>query len=487
MAAELKPYPSYRDSGVPWLGEVPAHWEVRRLRTIAEMRVSNVDKHSRDGEQPIRLCNYVDVYKADRIRAEMPLMTATAASVEIERFRLRAGDVLITKDSEAWNDIGVPALVEGTEDNTICGYHLALLRPFSGCVRGGFLFRAVQSSAVAYQFHVHANGVTRYGLTHNAIKSVWVPLPPPSEQAAIVRFLDHADRRIRRYIRAKEKLIDLLEEQKQAMVHEAVTGRIDVRTGRPYRNYKDSGAEWLGRMPEHWERRRLKTLLRPVDQRSVDGSETLLSLRRDHGVVRYAEHFSRPSQGDSLVGFKLVVRGQLVVNRLQANNGLIFCSGLDGLVSPEYSVFERTTSVRTRYLSDLLRTDAYRGFFRRQSTGLGTGTAGFLRIYDDDFLATPVVLPSSAEQAALVSFVDRTVADIATTIDRERRQVDLVGAYRTRLIADVVAGRLDVRQAAAELREQDSLAAEGDSGFVRCRDCARNPPGGNGRSDLGRG
>ena len=239
MAAELTPYPSYRDSGVPWLGEVPTHWEVRRLRTIAEMRVSNVDKHSRDGEQPIRLCNYVDVYKADRIRAEMPLMTATAASVEIERFRLRAGDVLITKDSEAWNDIGVPALVDGVEDDTICGYHLALLRPFSGRVSGGFLFRAMQSSAVAYQFHVHANGVTRYGLTHNAIRSVWVPLPSPPEQAAIVHFLDHADRRIRRYIRAKEKLIgaasrmdqsaSLVGEFRTRLIADVVTGRLDVR------------------------------------------------------------------------------------------------------------------------------------------------------------------------------------------------------------------------------------------------------------------
>ena len=139
--------------------------------------------------------------------------------------------------------------------------------------------------------------------------SFLLPIPPLAEQAAIVRFLDHADRRIRRYIRAKQQLIALLEEQKQAIIHRAVTGQLDVRTGRPYAAYLDSGVEWLGSAPEHWERRRLKTLLRPVDHRSVDGSETLLSLRRDHGVVIYAEHFSRPSQGNSLVGFKVSCRG----------------------------------------------------------------------------------------------------------------------------------------------------------------------------------
>ncbi|MDH7578512.1 MAG: restriction endonuclease subunit S [Bacillota bacterium] len=261
MIRDLKPYPAYKDSGVPWLGEVPAHWEVRRVRNIVEMRVSNVDKHSKEGEEPVRLCNYVDVYKHDRIRANMEFMKATASAEEIERFRLEHGDVLITKDSEAWDDIGVPALVESSAPDLISGYHLALLRPKQSA-EGAFLLRALQSRPVAYQFHVEAKGVTRYGLSHHAIKSTSVPLPPLAEQAAIVRFLDYMDRRIRRYIRAKQKLIKLLEEYKQALISQAVTGRIDVRTGQPYPAYKPSGVEWLGEVPAHWEVRRLKTLCR---------------------------------------------------------------------------------------------------------------------------------------------------------------------------------------------------------------------------------
>ena len=117
--ADLKDvsYPSYKPSGVPSLGDVPAHWEVRRLRTVGDMRVSNVDKHTRDEEIPVRICNYVDVYKNDHIRPSMDFMRATASSAEIERFRLERNDVLITKDSEAWNDIGVPALVVETADD----------------------------------------------------------------------------------------------------------------------------------------------------------------------------------------------------------------------------------------------------------------------------------------------------------------------------------------------------------------------------------
>ena len=341
MGAELTPYPAYKDSGVEWLGELPAHWEVRRLRTIAEMRVSNVDKHSRDGERPIRLCNYVDVYKADRIRADMPLMPATAAPEEINTFRLRPGDVLITKDSEAWNDIGVPALVEGAADDTICGYHLALLRPFSGCVSGGFLFRAMQSSTVAYQFHVRANGVTRYGLTHNAIKSIWMPLPPPSEQAAIVRFLDHADRRIRRYIHAKQRLIVLLEEQEQAVIQEAVSGRIDIRTGLPYKAYKPCGVDGLRDAPEHWDVVRLSRLIRsgpkngvspPANEHGTLASFAISAVRNGSVDVRGTDTKTVSHDGVSVDAHNLLADDILLVRgngnlRLVGRAGLVFRAG----------------------------------------------------------------------------------------------------------------------------------------------------------------
>ena len=183
MRTDLKPYPAYKPSGVRWLGDVPAHWEVRRLRTVAEMRVSNVDKHVRKDEMPVRLCNYVDVYKNDRIRQGMAFMGATASLAEVEKFHLERDDVLITKDSEAWDDIGIPALVEETADDLVCGYHLALLRPFTETL-GPYLALTLQSNAVAYQFHVRSNGVTRYGLTHTGIQSVQVPLPPLPEQRA---------------------------------------------------------------------------------------------------------------------------------------------------------------------------------------------------------------------------------------------------------------------------------------------------------------
>ena len=224
-----QPYPAYKDSDVEWLGQVPEHWEVRRLKNVAEMRISNVDKHTRDGEYPIRLCNYVDVYKNDHISPSMLFMRGTATADEIARFRLTPGDVLITKDSEAWDDIGVPALVVESADDLVSGYHLALLRPLGTRLNGGYLLRALQSRSIGCQFHVQANGVTRYGLSHTAIKSVWLPLPPLPEQTAIVRYLDKATANADSAIDRAYDQIELFREYRTRLTADVVTGKLDVR------------------------------------------------------------------------------------------------------------------------------------------------------------------------------------------------------------------------------------------------------------------
>ena len=229
MMPELKPYSATKESGVEWLGAVPAHWEIRRLRRVAEMRVSNVDKHTREGEKPVRLCNYVDVYKNDFIQSRMNFMPATATVEEIERFRLRSRDVLITKDSEAWDDIGVPAFVQEVEDDVVSGYHLALLRSDTRHLDGEFLFRALQSQGVAYQFHVRANGVTRYGLSHSAIKSVRLPVPPLIEQDAIVHFLARSIVSLNEEVDRARRQIALFHEYRTRLIADVVTGKLDVR------------------------------------------------------------------------------------------------------------------------------------------------------------------------------------------------------------------------------------------------------------------
>ena len=204
----LDPNVKLKPSGFEWLGDVPKHWDIRRLRHALEMRVSNVDKHTKDNEESVRLCNYVDVYKNEHITNSVEFMAATATPEEVKRFRLEVGDVLITKDSEAWDDIGVPALVMYASADLVCGYHLALFRPLKRLLDGGYLLRVLQSKKIAYQFHVASSGVTRYGLSHEAIKSFRIPLPTLSEQVEISQYLDEATETIESaVVRAESEIV----------------------------------------------------------------------------------------------------------------------------------------------------------------------------------------------------------------------------------------------------------------------------------------
>jgi type I restriction enzyme S subunit len=462
----LKPYPEYKDSGLSWLGRIPAHWEVQRTRHIVDMTVSNVDKHTKEGEQPVRLCNYVDVYKNERITESVSFMRATATPEEISRFRIEPGDVLITKDSEVWNDIGIPALVEYTAEDLICGYHLALLRPQT-LLSGAYLLRALQSPAVAYQFHVAANGVTRYGLSHDAIKSVLLPLPPLPEQAAIVRFLDYMGRRIQRHIRAKQKLIKLLEEQKQVITQHAVTRGID-----PNVRLKSSGIDWLGGVADHWE----IMPLRRVTVSRCDGpfgSGLKSSHYTDQGfrVVRlqnigHAEFkdadaaFISPSHyatlGDHTVESADLLIAGLGDERHPAGRAC---------VAPSFIVPAMVKADCFRFRLFRQRLDPE--FAALHLTATAVVASSFLstgatrqRINLQAMASRSIAVPPMQEQVAIVQHIKNETSSLRLAISNANREIALLREYRTRLTADVATGKLDVRN--IELRALDEVEAQED-------------------------
>ena len=282
-------YEAYRDSGVEWLGEVPEHWEVKRLEHVASYRTSSVDKRTEDGELPVRLCNYTDVYYQDRIRASSSeFMEATASAREIARFKLCAGDVLITKDSEDWQDIAVPALIDETAEDFLCGYHLGIIRP-GPTMHPAFMLRALQSVAVNRQLQTSASGVTRYGLPNAAVTEALVPLPPPDEQRTIAAFLDRETERIDTLIEKKRLLIERLAEYRTALITRTVTRGLPPEASRaagldPAPRLKPSGVEWLGEVPEHWEVRRISAAARPGPDSFTDGDWVELPYITDSGV-----------------------------------------------------------------------------------------------------------------------------------------------------------------------------------------------------------
>ena len=322
-------------------------------------------------------------------------------------------------------------------------------------------------------------GTTFSELSADALASFHVPFPPDAEQSAIVRFLDHADRRIRRYIGAKEKLVALLDEQKQVVIHQAVTGQIDVRTGRPYPAYNPSGVEWLEHIPAHWEFRAAKWHYREVDDRSKTGMEELLSVSHITGVTPRSEKNVTMFKAESNVGHKLCKSDDIVVNTMWAWMAALGVAKQAGIVSPSYAVYRsrHSSDLRGDYANLLLRTTAYRNEYRRRSTGIRSSR---LRLYPEEFLRIKILCPPPEEQQHIIAFVANESKAQRRSIEFSRGEIGLLREYRTRLIADVVTGKLDVREAAAVLPGEPNDADDTEAG------CAEVEGGGDGRSDDNR-
>jgi type I restriction enzyme S subunit len=316
---------------------------------------------------------------------------------------------------------------------------------------GHLLLHAYDLKKVFYGF---GSGL-RQNLSWEDFKYLPCVLPPLPEQAAIVRYLDHVDRRVRRLTRAKRKLIALLTEQKQAIIHRAVTRGLD-----PDVPLKDSGVEWLGKVPEHWEVRRNGRLFA---QRNETGFADLpileVSLRT--GIrIRDFETSARKQLMSDRDKYKRARTWDIAYNTMRMWQGAVGIAPTDGLVSPAYVIARPLPGTVSRYFEMLFRTSVYMQEVDNYSRGIVKDRN---RLYWEDFKAMPSCYPPPSEQSAIVDHLDQATADIDTTITRAEREIELLNEYRTRLIADVVTGKLDVRDAAAALPEVDPLAEDEDA------------------------
>lgn len=217
-----------KDSGAKWLRKIPRHWKIMKLKFIANNKFSNVDKKTNDQEIPIQLCNYIDVYKNDYITNNIQFMDATASSEEIEKYKIKIGDVLITKDSETPGDIATPALVKEISKNLVCGYHLAFLRPRKNMILGEYLFWLFMSKSFNQHFEVSARGITRYGLSISAFNDVKIPLSGIEEQRDISAVLKGISDKTNNLVSKLIKQNTKLEEYRQVLINNAVTGKVKV-------------------------------------------------------------------------------------------------------------------------------------------------------------------------------------------------------------------------------------------------------------------
>ena len=436
-------HPAYKPSGVPWLGDMPEHWEVQRGGWLFR----KMDRPVRDADEVVTCFRDGTVTLRKNRRTE----GFTESLKEIGYQGVRRGDLVIHQMDAFAGAVGVSdSDGKGTPVYSVCHpsqhadsfYYAHIVREMARNQWILALAKGIRERSTDFRYSEFARQQ--------------LPLPPLPEQRAIVRYLDHADRRIRRYIDAKRKLIALLEEEKQAIINHAVTRGLD-----PNVPLKPSGVDWLGDVPEHWGIMRARFLLKEVDIRSTTGKETHLSMSQALGLVP-SRLVEKSLISDSYVGGKVCREGDLVLNRLKAHLGVFALARQAGVISPDYSVFRRRSSSMMEYYEKVFRLPALRTELRVRAKGI---VEGFWRLYTEDLFDIRLPVPSLMEQAAIVEHLDKTAADIDSAIARARRQIELLQEYHTRLIADVVTGKLDVREAAARLPAEagDRVSREGEA------------------------
>ena len=419
-----------------WTNVLPDDWESRPLRAVADYVVSNVDKLVAEDEYPVRLCNYTDVYNSEFLDLHGEYMRATATEAEIKKFGLVVGDVIITKDSEAWDDIAVPALVRQTSPDFLCGYHLAVLRPHEGKMHGAFLLRCLQSKPIRLQFALAARGVTRFGLPKSEIGNAVLPVPPLPKQRAIADFLDQETARLDSLVAEKERLLGLLDEKRQAVITRAVTRGLNA--DRPCR---DSGSAWLGDIPAQWESRKIAWLFRERDQRGYP-ELPLLEVSLNSGVVeRELTGEKIESTASDFNSYKVARKGDLVFNKMRMWQGAVGVAPLDGLVSPDYVVAEPSGELSSGYAGLLFRTPAFSAECARRSHGIVWDR---LRLYWDGFREIEVPLPAPSEQATIVDHVRKGTRKIDELISVTGNAIALLEERRSAVIAASIAGQIDM-------------------------------------------
>ena len=443
MIPALKSYPTYKPSGVEWLGDVPEHWDVHKLRSI----LTGVTERNRP-ELPLL-----------SVVREKGIILRDVANMD-ENHNFIPDDLtnykVVHKGQFAMNKM------KAWQGSYGVSRHAGIVSPayfifdISEVTRDYFHV-AVRSKSYVPFFTQASDGVRigQWDLSQARMREIPLLVPSNAEQAAIVRYLDHADRRIRRYIHAKQKLVKLLEEQKQALIHQSVTRGLD-----PNVRLKPSGVEWLGDVPEHWEmvpfKRRVGFQEGPgimaADFR--DSGVPLLRISCLRGKVttldgcNYLDHdMVRARWGHFAVG-----EDDYLLSA-SANTGAVSLATSEVAGSIPYTGIIRLwpTSQRTvmAYVSLFMSSRLFQNQVDLAKSGVGIEHFGPTHLN-----RMVITLPPAPDQKAIVDAIKEAIEPLAIETDRSRCQIDLLREYRTRLIVDVVTGKLDVREAAARLPDE---------------------------------
>ena len=416
----MRRYESYKDSGVEWLGEVPSHWELGRISTYFTERRTKVS----DKDYPALSVTKLGVF---------PQWENVAKTNDGDNRKLaKKGDFVINSRSDRKGSSGI-----AKQDGSVSLINIVLQPKKINSVYSEYLFK---SYSFIEEFYRVGHGIVAdlWTTRFEDIKNSLIIFPPLSEQQKIAQFLDDKIAKIDQAVDLAEKQIALLKEHKQILIQNAVTRGLN-----PDVPLKDSGVEWIGQVPEHWEVSSLGKMLLPVSEKNKPNLP-LLSITRELGVIERDVEDQESNHNfipDDLSNYKVLKEGQFGMNKMKAWQGSYGVSRFTGIVSPAYYIFDFIKSVNSRFFHWAIRSKIYISFFGSASDGVRIGQWDLSK---SRMKSIPFIIPSYTEQVQIADYLDQQAVKIDQAIALKTAHIEKLKEYKSVLINDVVTGKVRV-------------------------------------------
>ena len=432
--SHYKPYPAYRDSGAEWIGQVPEHWEVKPIKHVSSCNDDTLPE-SLSADTQIRYVDISSVSHTDGIANTENFSFGTAPSRA--RRKAKAGDVIV---STVRTYLKAVAAVGKEHADCVFSTGFAVLRARNEVVEPSFLKWLALNELLIQAVESHSEGLSYPAINASELVNLKAVLPSLTEQTIVAATLDRETARIDALITKKTRFIELLKEKRQALITHAVTNGLD-----PNVKMKDSGVEWLGEVPAHWQIKPLWSVFKPI-KRTGFVNEQLLSVYRDYGVIpKSSRDDNRNRASDDLSPYQLVEPDNLVTNKMKTWQGSIAVSEHRGIVSPAYFVYEAIEPLFGRFIHHLMRSSPYITGYMSISKGIRVGQWD---LDQEHFRVFPILFPSLIEQKAIVKTLDSETARIDLVITKTQRSIDLLKERRAAFITAAVTGQIDLRESA---------------------------------------
>lgn len=439
---KYKKYPSYKDSGVEWLGEVPEHWEITRLGNISNITASGIDKKINEDEEKVKIINFTDIHKAKNFildNAKEYMLVSTPLERK-NKHQVKKGDLIFTPSSETIEDIGISALVNEELLNTSYSYHV-LRCNFTTVVNHEYKKYLTNNTYCLAQFSSKARGTTRQTLSRDDFRTLYLSLPPIQEQQQIAKFLDNATQKMDTLIQKQEKLIKLLKEKRQAVISHAVTRGLN-----PDVKFKDSGVEWLGDVPEHWNLSKGKYIGKILSTPSL--SEDEINRNGDLAYIKvndlnYIDNKLRLYKSIHKTNFTNInIRPIKDFICFPKRGAAIFTNKacivkIHAMIDPNLMGWKINKNFNIKYILHLL---------------LNRGLVDIADISTvpqiNNKHIEPIEFPNPPieEQLAIVNHIENKTSKLDTLIKKATKSIKLLKEKRTALISTAVTGKIDVRE-----------------------------------------